>query len=305
MKFHEKRFPSFIIGGAAKSGTTSLSRYLSNQPGIFIPNREPNFFTYAGRIPTYQKKNHPFIFDIEQYLQLMNPSSISGNDIIIGEKSVSYLYKGYYHRVIKNIQDYHPDWKNLKWIFILRNPVERAFSQYIHNLNFHENLSFQKAINEWQKRKKSGWIPAYDYLGAGCYFEAIQAYMHHFEQVRVYFFEDLSERPGWLLNDMLRFLEIDKPAQNISYEKFNPSGIPKNTALKKIYKLIQHPNIRWIAEKIVPGQAKRSFKQFIFHKPLISEDDKKVLSEYFKKDLIELEHLIGHDLSGWFEGAKK
>lgn len=294
-------FPAFIIGGAAKSGTTSLSKYLSQHPDIYVPNREPNFYTYAGQASQYKTKNHPFISDIESYSELLKPVGTQEHKRMIGEKSVSYFYKEYCHQVINNIQKYHPDWGKLKWIFILRHPVERAYSQYIHNLNFHESLPFREAIDRWPDRCASGWIPAYDYLGAGLYSAPLQAYLQNFKQVKVFLFEDLTNRPEWLLNTIARFLGIDGFPQTISFKKFNASGVPRNNIVKKASDLMGNQMLKWIGKMIFPAQIRRHLKEFTHQKPPLSATDKKELTDFFIADLKKLEPLINRDLSHWYE----
>lgn len=296
----KNRFPAFIIGGAAKSGTTSLGRYLAQQPGIFMPERELNFFTYADEKPPYQVENHPFQHKVGPYLEALNPPENLNSVSLIGEKSVSYLYRGYYPQVIKNVQAYHPGWQDLKWIFILRNPAERAYSQYIHNCNFHEDLSFEEALNLWEQRKMDGWIPAYDYLGAGFYSETVKAYQQNFEHIKINLFEDLKKRPAWLLNDILQFLGINSPTKSIPFKRYNPSGIPKNKLFEMGSQMRGKSSlIRSITDKFLPPGLRRKLKSFMFQKPPMPKKFKEELYMLYKTDIEKLESLIERDLSEW------
>ena len=301
---HQIFYPSFIIGGAAKSGTTSLSRYLDQLPGIFIPNREPNFYTYIGEKPEYQIKNHSFIDNIDDYSRLLTPPGDPNEQVLIGEKSVSYLYKDYYKQVINNVKKYHPHWEAIKWIFILRHPVQRAYSQYVHNLNFHEKLSFRDAIKSWPDRKGAGWIPAYDYLGAGFYTEAIQEYMHHFKQVRIYLFEDLLHRPNWLINDILEFINVKASPKEILFDKYNISGVPKNKFFKSGLSLLQkNAFIKWMADNVPPDvrqRSKKKVRKFLYQKPPLPSDDEHEICFHYKAEIVKLEKLINRKLTDWY-----
>ncbi len=300
MQPQETSFPAFIIGGSAKSGTTSLGRYLQEQSGIFMPEKELNFFTYADEKPTYLVENHPFHYRIDNYLEALRPPENQYERPLIGEKSVSYLYEGYYRKVIKNVRDYHPYWQSLKWIFILRNPAERAYSQYIHNRNFHETLPFEEAIKRWEKRKKARWIPAYDYLGAGFYSGAIQSFQQNFEFMRVYLFEDLKERPEWLLKNILEFLNINSPLKSITFKKHNPSGIPTNKFFEMGYKIRdKSPKIRSITDMVFPAVLRKKLKTYMLQKPPMPKNIKQELCTFYRSDVEKLESLIGRDLSGW------
>ena len=49
------RLPSFIVIGAARSGTTALYRFLRQHPRIFMSrNKEPNFFAFEGQALDYR-----------------------------------------------------------------------------------------------------------------------------------------------------------------------------------------------------------------------------------------------------------
>jgi len=294
-------YPSFIIGGAAKSGTTSLSRYLSDHPALYLPPQETNFFTYMDQQPEYRVLNHPFVQDTDSYFELLYPFKMNGNKVLIGEKSVSYLYKGYYPQVIRNIKMNHPCWQGLKWIFILRHPVERAYSQYIHNRNFHEDLPFRKALNQWPVRNAEGWIPAYDYLGAGLYSQPVRAYLEHFNHVRIYLFEDLTQRPAWMVEDIFTWLGVDASTRPYNFDQYNRSGIPKNRLFQMGYDLLNHVPFLKKAGSFFSSKARRRIKQFTHQKPPLPSGVKQELHEYYQNDISELEKLLQRDLSGWYK----
>ncbi len=107
----------FIIPGAAKSGTTSLVKYLNLSQKIYIPDfgYELNFFS----------KNKYYKKGFDWYHSFFNvPKSIK----YLGEHSNQYMCS---QKAIKRIYDYN---KNIKLIFILRNPMNRAVSHYNANI---------------------------------------------------------------------------------------------------------------------------------------------------------------------------
>lgn len=104
--------PNFLIIGAQKSGTTSLFNYINENANNFIPpkSKELYFFSerYSKGMPWY-RAHFPFKIK-ESYLT--------------GEATPDYLY---YHKSAKRVYENYP---NIKFIILLRNPVDRAYSQY-------------------------------------------------------------------------------------------------------------------------------------------------------------------------------
>jgi len=124
--------PNFLIIGAAKSGTTSLYHALKQHPKIFMsPVKEPNFFALEGGELNYPQGTvdprylAQCITTKEEYNQQFEGVS---NEIAVGEASPIYLYHPQAPVRIKNCLP------NVKIIVILRNPIERAYSNFLHHI---------------------------------------------------------------------------------------------------------------------------------------------------------------------------
>ncbi len=307
------QFPDFFIVGAGKSGTTSLAKYLSEHPQIYIPKeKELHFFLFAEEIPLYYNEHilgPVLVNNWENYISFF--SSINKNNVKLGDCSVTYMYSKGYEKVIRNIKKYYPkdEWKKLKFIAILRNPIERAFSQYVTRLYDKENRPFLIACFEWKKREKEGWSIAYDYLGFSFYYEPLKGYINTFgkENVKIYLYEDLKERPRWLLQDIFEFLGVDPdfvpPNLGVTY---NVSGIPKSSFHRFLYNLMTRYNpFKPLVKKLLPGQTRyailKSLRQIFYTKPQIPHETREKLKEIFKEDILKLQELIGRDLSHWLK----
>lgn len=122
---------NFIIAGTQKGGTTALSAFLNQHPQIsFAQVKEVHFFD-----TDYLFKAPPPPYHI-YHRHFKNKSGC-----IFGEATPIYMY---WNPAIKRIKDYNPD---MKLIFILRNPIERAYSHYIMEYKRDaETLSFSEAI---------------------------------------------------------------------------------------------------------------------------------------------------------------
>jgi len=119
----------FIIIGAQRCGTTSLWNYLKEHPGISVPNKkELHYF------------DNRFDKDVSWYLKYFN--NLEG---ITGEASPYYLMHPHCPRRIYEFD------KSIKFIVLLRDPVDRAYSHYYHEVDMgKETRSFEEAIEKEQ-----------------------------------------------------------------------------------------------------------------------------------------------------------
>lgn len=296
---HIAKPPSFIIGGAPKSATTTLSRYLSRHTQVYMPEQEMNYYAFYENTVAYKKLQIDHVENLESYQSHFRLSP-EQKDILCGEKSVSYLYEPWSDAIITKIKRMHPNPEELKFIFILRQPVERMYSQYIFNCSFDEDLPFTEAIEAWPSRNQENWLPAYDYVGASMYANAIKKYQENFKNVKVYLFDDLISDRKQLLNDLAEFLEIN-PDEFMAMKElnYNVGRIPEHPVAKQIhrvYKLKGFKKItnRWLSEKI-----KQKLKSNLFSKAMLDEQLRSTLADQFREDIQQLENLIGRDLKHW------
>ncbi|MDR4507102.1 MAG: sulfotransferase [Candidatus Brocadiaceae bacterium] len=298
------RLPNFLIVGAAKSGTTSLYHYLEQHPEVYMsPLKEPRFITsqfvtfpFNGINAWRPEQGITKTFD--EYKRLFNNVK---NEKAIGEASIDNLYL--YDGAIKYIKKYLGD---VKIIIILRNPIERAFSQYVMFIrNLREDLAFEDALKAEEERINNNWVFGYHYKNVSLYSNQVSEYLKNFTNVKIYLYEDLKQNTLGLIKDMYAFLGVDSSfIPNISH-KYNISGVPKNkifhnfitkphkfkTAIKnimvffmpkrKVYKLIEKVRVKNL--------------QKIEMKP----ETKEYLKEFFREDVIKLQALINRDLSPW------
>ena len=303
----EKVLPNFFLVGAAKAGTTSIYKYMemSKSPEIFIPeNKEPSFFALEGKNINFY--NYPYELKLvtryEDYLNLFKGSE---HFKIRGDFSTPYLY--FYEETIKNIKKYYQDTSNLKFLIILRNPIDRAYSQYYHYVrDALEDLSFEDAIKEEKNRMKKNYHFDYFYIDRGFYYKQVKAYLDSFENVKVLLFEDLKKDPYKTLKDIFEYLELDtKYLDNIDFsKKFNVSGKPKIKLLSKII-LAKNP-IAKLVKSSIPKETREKMKNFIYKvnlekKETMKKETREYLKNVYREDIEKLSELIGRDLSHWLK----
>jgi hypothetical protein len=261
--------PNFLIIGAAKAGTTSLYEYLKQHPQIWMsPVKETNFFALEGEILDFRgPEDHNYInkfsiTKIEDYLNLFQGVE---NQVAIGEASPLYLY---HPTAPKRIQHYIPD---VKLIVILRNPVDRAYSSFLHLVrDGREPLRiFAQALREEDVRIRSSWEHIWHYKQMGFYYDQLNRYFNRFEkqQIRVYLFEDFITNTSCTLKSIFQFLGVN--------DSFIPNmSIRHNVSIPKKQNSIEL---------------------------LLEIEVRKRLIEVYREDILKLQELLQRELSKWLE----
>ncbi|SFQ51443.1 sulfotransferase family protein [Parafilimonas terrae] len=295
--------PNFLIVGAAKGGTTSIYNYLLQHPEVFLTRiKEPCFFCFADSPPQYKIPPNT-IFSFEEYKELFKNSD---KYKMKGEATAIYLYL--YESTIKNIKKYLPDYEDLNIIMILRNPVDRAFSQYMHNVrDMREDATFEEAIAAEKLRKEKNTNTDFFYLERGYYSEQVKAYLENFKNVKIYLFEDLISSPENLMKDLCDFLKINSSIKFNTNEKFNVSGRPKSKFLIRLVK--ENSVLKQFLKMIIPKKSRKKFAASVknkvyainLQKEKINPEIKKALKKHYREDILKLQKLINRDLSSWLK----
>ncbi|MEQ9369770.1 MAG: sulfotransferase [Coleofasciculus chthonoplastes F3-SA18-01] len=297
--------PNFLIIGAAKTGTTSLYRYLKQHPQIYMsPAKEPKFFAYEGETlnfcgPDDSEEAKSVVTHIDAYQALFNKVT---NEIAIGEASTIYLYSP---NAVKRIKHYIP---HVKLITMLRNPIDRAYSNFLHLVyQGREPLTdFAQALAQEEQRILDNWWPFWHYKKRGLYYVQLKRYVDVFErdQIKVYIYEDFQNNLFNILPDIFQFLEVNETFIPCLSERVRESRrAPKN---KTLYALFNKPNP--IKSMLKPLFSEKLRQQVTFTvnngnlvKPKVSQEVRKQLVEFYREDILELQELLQRDLSKWLE----
>jgi hypothetical protein len=298
--------PNFLIIGAGKSGTTSLYHYLGQHPGVYMsPMKEPKFFCFEGARPSFRgpgddvEINRKCVTTLDAYRALFD--GVAGEKAV-GEASSMYLY---YPKAPERIRHHVP---GARLIAVLRNPVDRAYSSYLHCVRDRgEPLEdFAEALREERDRIRKGWGPLWHYRTAGFYFAQLSRYFDTFDrrQIRIYLYEDLKADAAGVLEDIFRFLGVDDSyAPDISL-RHNVSGVPRSRVL---HALLNKPNpIKTVFKPLFPAGPRKVLSHRLTGKnlarPQLSADVRRELTEEYSEDITKVQSLIGRDLSKWLEG---
>lgn len=292
--------PDIIVIGAARSGTTSLYTYLQQHPQVYMsPLKETDFFAHEGETVDYQGPadayayNRDTVTDAAQYRQLF-ADRMPGQ--VAGEASPMYLY--FSARAAERIHHHAPD---AKLIAIFRNPVDRAYSDFLNmvRLGWEPVHDFARALAAEDERIANHWSPYYHYRAKGFYAQQLSDYLERFDrtQMRFYLFEDLLEDTAALMNDVFTFVGVDPRISIDTARRHNRSGLPKSRLL---HRLFTHP----VAEGLMRGPL-RTVRTTLrdwntkHEKPPLSPIIRAELQDTYRDDIHALQDLLDRDLSHW------
>ncbi|WAH36938.1 sulfotransferase family protein [Alicyclobacillus dauci] len=294
--------PNFFIAGAAKSGTSSLFHYLGLHPKVYMsPIKEPHFFCdeyfpdhFSGPGDEGFSKNR--LRDINEYLKLF---AASDQAKVVGEGSVYYLY---FPGVAEKLYQFN---SQAKVVLILRNPVDRAFSAYMHTVrDGRETLTFEEALQQEESRRHQGYQPLWWYRELGLYSCQVQRYIRVFpkDQLKIYLFEDLQDTSK-VINDVLSFLGLENDEHIDTSVRYNESGVPKSRFL---YNFFAKPNVlKEIAKPLLPQKFRQRLgqraKTMVLQKESMDPNTRLELQRYYRQDIEKLQTLINRDLSAWLK----
>jgi len=310
--------PDFIIIGAAKSGTTTLFKYLSNNPVFFVTTpKEPEFFA----------RDEIYNNGIEWYSNLFSGAKDSQ---ISCEASTLYSL---YPLFDKTAERMHAAVPGAKLVYVMRNPVKRAYSYYIQLIKNYQNSSgkdnYTKTFEEFLfdnsdevGKKNSAHLASFDnhlpygpdlLLSGGLYVNQINEYLKYYDRKSLYLmvFEDFILDPVKELNKLYDFLEIDinnkdseftEARENISKEHFHEKAT--QSLIRKFQSI---PLVGKIA-KLLPGSMKEETKKILSWFTSFSgagvkaapnkmkDETNRYLIKYYRKPTEQLSELMGRDM---------
>ncbi len=292
--------PNFLLIGAPKAGTTTLAEALEQHPEIYMcPIKEVGFFwAYEEGIrlagPGHEKLRHRLVTKLEDYQRLFQGAE---HKKAIGEASVRYLASP---QAPARIHQFIP---HAKLIVSLRQPAERAYAAFMHNVRDGLEVcsDFAEAISQELNGLRDGWLTC-RYLDRGFYYQSLKRYLQFFpiEQMHISLMEDLIEDAQGLMRDLYRFLEVDETFIPDLSRKRNVSGIIRHPVLRMLW--IKSNRLRAALRAFLPRSLRREVFEWITQ-DLIKEplplEIRAQLTEYYREDILRLQDLIRRDLSHW------
>jgi hypothetical protein len=294
--------PNFLIIGAGKAGTRSLYSYLQQHPEVYMsPIKETNFFALEGEEINFkgpkanQEINSWSINNLEDYQKMFDSVQ---SEKAIGEASPLYLYSP---KAPDRIKHYIP---HAKLIAVLRNPAERAFSNYNYfSIPEVEPLSFENALQAETERINNQWEWIWHYKNLGFYYSQLQRYYKIFSpnQIKVYLYEDIQADSQKVISDLFDFIGVDPNFIPNTYKKYNVTYKVKSKALLNFF---EKPNlIKNFIRNLVPDTIRKPMAAKVYRSNLVKPQlEPKIISELievYREDILRLQDLIQRDLSAW------
>lgn len=268
------RLPQFIIIGAIKAATTWVAHQLREHPALFLPKPEPHYFsTEYHRGPGWYGSQF----------------ATAAPEQRIGEKSADYLS---HPRAAGRMALKIPD---VRLIAILRNPVERAYSDYC--------MLFRRGTvsGDPERYLRTSNPEERRFLDNGLYAQHLGRYLDHFsrEQICLLLHEDVSREPARVIAEVSNHIGIEAVIRPVEM------GARKNDSATPILPL----PIR---------RAARPFKSFVsnfrdqpwfrtmhgalareMRYPPLTEDLRARLTDFYHGDVEDLGRMLGRDLTPW------
>jgi len=301
-------FPDFIIIGSPKAGSTALHVALAQHPDLFLSDpKEPKYFMCDGSKPDPAHQRGPgdahsaqeWVWDRAAYEALF--AGAPGGKLL-GESTPFYLWDTESHQRI------HAQIPNVKMIAVIRDPIDRAYSNWGHLWcdGLEPEADFLAACRLEPARIAAGYAPFWRYLETGLYGQQLEHLYSVFprEQIFVLRYRQLIDNTAAILEEITEFLGVRTgvvstiPRSNVS------NWVPDSTVNRVLRKTVRAgaaagaqvpPQIWRQVEKPLLAALHRGGRK----RPTLPTEERKTLLPYFEADNALLSSLTGVDFSDW------
>lgn len=282
--------PEVFLIGAQKAGTTTLAYLLDQHPRIAVAQpKEPHFFShnqdkglgwYRERFPSSPKT-------------ICIDASTSYSMAPLTRDRGRYTQKDIeYEGVPARVFTVNPD---ARFIYLLRDPVERSYSGYWHNVRMgREDREFRTALLD-----DSSYLDISDYYGQ------LMLWLQYFplSSFHLALFEDLKEAPELVASNCYDFLRVGKGIAPVQLDSPKNQGHQVSWIGRRMNRLATgYPGLRTALKPVVPKSVKNmlnSMKGGSTSIPPMNDEDREYLIEYFRERNQKLQDLVGIRLGRW------
>lgn len=275
----------FFCIGAQKAGTTSLRDALSHHTQIFLPmNREAHFTdvneNYEKGLNYFYNKHYKE-YAGQRLIGNINPA------LHIETRSIDRIWKLF--------------GKEVKFIFILRNPIDRAYSHYLMTCRRGlETLSFQDALESEYDRinhptNHPGYYSAepghfeknhYGYRLHSTYSFMLEYLMAHIDKsyIKLILFDEFARNQLNSINDICSFLQIEPLGELKEIVHSNEAKKPRSIALSKL--IHSGSPVKNILKQFLPSPTiRKRLRAYLLNKNLktLSGEERKLPNELYNE----------------------
>lgn len=272
--------PEAVVIGPMKAATTWVDRYLRSRGDVCLP----------------QDVKETFFFDrnygrgLDWYLGHFAQDTMTCTRLV--EVAPSYFHSQAAPARMKEALG------DVRLVAVLRDPVTRAFSHYLHLLRY--------GFTGTDLRQSVAAYP--EIVSASAYATCLRRWFDVFgrDRILVLFQHDIAERPNAFVHDLCAHLGLDylSPGAQMS-ERVNEAAMPSSRLLAAAGQKVADGLRTAGLYRLVNLAKSLGLKEVFFGKPggkelpKLSEDDRAWLSEMLAQEVVELEDMLGVDLSRW------
>ncbi|GAB6897531.1 sulfotransferase family protein [Kineosporia succinea] len=306
--------PDFFLLGAPKAGTTALHAALAQHPQLYLSAvKEPKFYLCDGGPPRRSGQRGPgdahsaqeWVWRRREYESLFD---VAPAGTLRGESTPFYLYDRLAHRRI------HADVPHAKLLVVLRDPIDRAYSNWMHL--WADGLEpigdFASAFAAEPQRVAAGWAPFWHYRGLGLYGEQLRDLIGVFgrEQVHVLRYRDLVETPDAAIDQVCRFLGVEtghvaQPARENSRSYVEPG--PRTAVLSRVVRAGAAAGA-WVPPQVwrrASGPLLSYLQKGGARRPVLDAEVRMRLVEFYRDDNALLTEIAGVGYSDWMGATSR
>jgi hypothetical protein len=281
---NEPRGPDFLGLGAQKAGTSWIYSCLYDHPQVCIPVKDLHFFSRE------RNWSRGFAWYEEHFARC-------GPDTVAGEFSTSYLADP------ESAARIHARYPDVKLLACLRNPADRAFSNFLNDL--------QAGALPPATRFSDALASHPEYVEQGAYASQLQRYLTRFprDALLLLLYDDLQRAPLEFMSSIYRFLGVDETfVPGMLHERVNVARVPRSAGADRMARTAITALRRRGLDRVV-WLAKRSglprVTQRLNSRPTalaaheLSAEQRARLAAELAPEIDRLEPLLGRDLAAW------
>lgn len=272
-----------------------MYEYLGDHPQIFVPTKkELHYFTQTALRrsvggPGDLGALRATVQTEEEYVAYY---AAAGSALAAADVSPSYLY---YSEVARSIRSFSPE---AKVIALLRDPIERAYSQYLHiRRSQRESLTFEEALDAEPKRTELGYGDMWRYVDTSRYTGKLRDYGAVFgrDHLHVVHAEDLATNAEGTMRSVYDFIGVE-PHHLRSTASRNKTGEARSKSVARA--LAGQGRAKQMLKRVMPERVRgrvmlRLVEANTAEKEPLSAETRARLADIFRSEADELAEFLG------------
>lgn len=245
-----------VIIGSAKAGTTALAHYLPTHPDLVLgTQKETRFFTHFAEKDWSGPGGDAFKSSL-----VVGSDAYDANfqSLTEGQWAIDASTDYFWCEETPDLMRQYAKTCDVRVIAIVRDPIERAVSEYNHTLrrNF-QTLSFSASVEAEEERYQAGWNPLFYHKRRSLVRDNIRRFHEVFgDHLMVLDYKDLKDI-STLMQRICAFLDIPALEEVPVLEPKNTSYLPRNRLAKTVAK---NNTLKALGRRVLPLQVRKSVR---------------------------------------------